>query len=153
MTRSEITIQSGSTELLDRIAPLWAELRIHHADLSPQWREVFLACRFADRKAELIKKSPGGLLVLLAMDGDATVAYCVCSIDAAGRGEVDSLFVTESHRRRGIARRLMTDSVEWLTAKDAKPIVVSILAGNDEALKLYESFGFLPRTLTYVRPG
>src|SRR5688572_5282282 len=95
----DVSIIDANGEL-DRIGPLWQELRLHHAELSPRWRDEFLACRFETRKAGLIAKSPGGLLVLLAMAGDAPVGYCVCSIDEHDRGEIDSLFVTTSHRRR-----------------------------------------------------
>jgi ribosomal protein S18 acetylase RimI-like enzyme len=134
---------------LDRIAPLWHELREHHAALSPTWRDEFLASNFEKRKAGLIAKSPGGLLVLLATTLDAAVGYCVCSIDETGRGEIDSVFVTASHRRRGIGDQLMTRAMKWFTEREAKPVTVSILAGNDDAVRLYERFGFKPRTVTH----
>lgn len=134
---------------LERIRPLWLELREHHAGLPTPWRAEFLASDFDKRKAGLIAKSPGGLLVLLATTVDAAVGYCVCSIDESGRGEIDSLFVTAAHRRRGVGDLLMTHAMKWFVERDAKPVLVSILAGNDDAIRLYERFGFQPRTVTH----
>lgn len=134
---------------LDRISPLWHELREHHAGLPTPWREEFLASNFEKRKAGLIAKSPGGLLVLLATTPDAVVGYCVCSIDVDRRGEIDSVFVTASHRRRGVGDQLMTHAMKWFAEREAKPVIVSILAGNDDAIRLYERFGFKPRTVTH----
>jgi len=146
------TLIAGSAELLDRIQPLWAELRLHHADIGGPWKQEFLDSNFDKRKAGLIAKGMRGLLVLLAMNGDQAVGYCVSTIDSTGRGEIDSLFITETHRRNGLGRRLVRQSMDWLTGHTAKPIVVSVLAGNDEAAALYASFGFQPRTITLQKP-
>jgi ribosomal protein S18 acetylase RimI-like enzyme len=146
------SILTGGPELLDRIAPLWQELRSHHASISPTWRHSLLASDFQARKADLLQKSATGLLVLLATTGDEVVAYCVSSITHDNTGEIDSLYVRQTHRRRGIAHRLMTDSMAWLQRNNAKSIVVEVLSGNDEAVHLYEKFGFHPRVtrLRYV---
>jgi diamine N-acetyltransferase len=146
--RNNISILTGGPELLDRIAPLWHELRAHHATVSPTWRENVLSFTFEYRKAYFLKKSAKGLLVLLAIaddDVDAPVGYCVSSISEDNAGEIDSLYVRESHRRRGIAGRLITDSMDWLKRNAVKSIVVEVLSGNDEAVHLYEKFGFYPR--------
>jgi len=146
------TVLAGDAALLSRIHPLWSELRLHHADIGGPWKQEFLDSDFDKRKAGLIAKGMRGLLVLLAMADDVAVGYCVSTIDAAGRGEIDSLFITETHRRRGLGRRFVQQSMEWLNTNGAKPIVVLVLAGNDEAAALYESFGFQPRTITLQKP-
>src|SRR6185295_18452321 len=73
---NDITWLTGGGELLDRIEPLWRELRAHHAHVSSTWRENLLTFTFDHRKADLLKKSPKGLLVLLAIDNDKPVGYC-----------------------------------------------------------------------------
>jgi ribosomal protein S18 acetylase RimI-like enzyme len=146
-----VSLIIGGAELLDRIAPLWHELRGHHASLDPTWRDGLLAANFDDRKAGLIAKSAGGaLLVLLAVAGHDTnhiVAYCVSTITNSGDGEVDSLFVTESHRRRGIGEALMSRSMSWLHERAPRSIAVEVMACNHDALRLYERWGFHARTV------
>jgi ribosomal protein S18 acetylase RimI-like enzyme len=148
-----VTIAAGGAELLDEIGPLWHELRSHHAGLDPVWREGLLAAHFNDRKAGLLAKSAGGgeLLVLLARSADPTdpkvVAYCVCTVTAAGDGEVDSLFVTESHRRRGVGDALMSRAMAWLAQRATASLAVEVMACNADALRLYERYGFHQRTV------
>jgi len=86
--------------------------------------------------------------VLLAVPGGRDpVGYCVSTVDAAGRGEIDSLFIDEQFRGRGLGRKMVSNAMAWLDEKHAKPIAVSVLAGNDAALRLYEKFGFQTRTI------
>jgi ribosomal protein S18 acetylase RimI-like enzyme len=143
-----VSIIAGSAELLDRIGPLWHELRSHHAALDPTWRDGLLSAGFDERKSDLIYKSEGGrMVVLLALAGDQTVAYCVCTVTRDRDGEVDSLFVTASHRRRGIGDALMSRAMAWLAERATKSLAVEVMACNAEALRLYERYGFRPRTV------
>jgi ribosomal protein S18 acetylase RimI-like enzyme len=145
------SIVSGGAELLDRISPLWHELRRHHAELAPQWRAGLLATTFAGRKAELLAKSAGGgdMLVLLAAIGGAAdpVGYCVCTVTAPRDGEVDSLFVAPDHRGRGVGRVLMSAAMDWLRARSPGSIAVEVMACNAAAIRLYESYCFHARTV------
>jgi GNAT superfamily N-acetyltransferase len=150
MDTGRATLITGGAELLARVAPLWGELRRHHAALSPQWREQLLGSAWDARRAGLIAKAAGGLLVLLAERDGVDVGYCIATITLEGRGEIDSLFVADSHRRHGIGRALMSRAMAWLGERGASPVVVELIAGNDDALRFYESFGFKPRTLTCV---
>ena len=49
----------------------------------------------------------------------------------------------------------MNRAMDWLREKGAAPIVVEVMAGNTQAAKLYEQFGFRTRTLRmrYVGDG
>src|SRR5436190_22522928 len=115
-----ISILRGGAELLDRVAPLWKQLRIHHAEVSPTWRENLLGSTFEYRKEELLEKSANGLLVILAMAENEPVAYCIASISGDRKGEIDSLFVRGDFRRRGVAKRLMAESMAWLESSRAE---------------------------------
>jgi ribosomal protein S18 acetylase RimI-like enzyme len=146
-----VTLVAGGAELLDRIAPLWHELRSHHALLDPTWRDGLLATQFHERKAGLITKSSGGgaMLVLHASTSERSevVGYCVTTVTPGGDGEIDSLFVVPSHRRRGIGEAMMLRSMQWLAERGAKSIAVEVMAGNADALRLYERWGFRARTV------
>ena len=144
-----VSLVTGGAELLDRLAPLWHDLRRHHGELDPKWRAGLLATEFAERKAELLGKSRGGeILVLLALGGpEVPVGYCVCTVTAAGDGEVDSLFVAAEHRGRGVGRALMSAAMDWLRARSPGSMIVEVMACNEAAIRLYEGYGFHARTV------
>ncbi len=142
-----VRIECGEAEQFDRVQPLWLELREHHAAISPLWREDFLSSSFENRKNGLLRKAVNGLAVLLATLDGRDVGYCICTINADRQGEVDSMFVTEKSRRRGVGRALMSHSMRWLGDRPTSAIIVDVLYANDPALRLYESFGFHGRTI------
>lgn len=147
-----VSIIAGGPERLTEIAPLWAQLREHHAGLSRLWRESILRSQFDARINQLREKcAPGGMLVLLAAAGGETVGYCVSTLTSDGKGEVDSIFVAELHRGRGIGRELFNRSVDWLALRGAKRVIVEVMAENAAARRLYESAGFRPRTVILER--
>jgi ribosomal protein S18 acetylase RimI-like enzyme len=142
-----ISLIRGGEELLDRVEPLWKQLREHHANVAPIWRGHLLPPDFRPRREYLLSHCAGGLLVLLASSNLQDVGYCVCSISADRDGEIDSLFVAPQYRRRGIATRLMTEGMRWLREQQVQAIFLDVMHGNEDPLKLYERFGFRTRTV------
>ena len=77
-------------------------------------------------------------LWLVALDGDEVVGY-VGSQTVLGEADMMNIAVSQSHRRRGIARAL----VEALIARlDAAMLTLEVRASNAPAIRLYESLGF-----------
>jgi ribosomal protein S18 acetylase RimI-like enzyme len=146
-----VVIRSGGRELLDHIKPLWLALRLDHLDRFPLWRESLLLANFDDRMAEVLRKAASGILVLLGECDRVTVSFCVCTVGDKGQGEIDSIYVAPSHQHRGVGTELMDAAIAWLTERGVKDISVDVMAGNDEALKLYANFGFRPRTIRLRR--
>jgi len=147
VTSDGISLVFGGAELLGRIEPLWLELRRHHAELAPLWGPELLAATFESRRDGLRSKGANGLIVLLAVADGQDAGYCVGTVDALRRGELDSLFVTAPQRGRGIGRALTREALLWLGARSVGAIVVDVLSGNERALRLYEGFGFRARTV------
>jgi ribosomal-protein-alanine N-acetyltransferase len=56
--------------------------------------------------------------------------------------EIESLAVTEGWRRRGIARHLCNDLLNWARARHAKCGSLEVRVSNAAARALYESLGF-----------
>jgi ribosomal protein S18 acetylase RimI-like enzyme len=78
---------------------------------------------------------------LLALDrGEAVGAVGVLAVGEIGR--IDGLFVTPSHRRRGIARTLMGRALEICIRSVFRHVMVTIKPENQAAKELYRSFGF-----------
>ena len=140
----------GGPELLDRIEPLWTELRRHHADLSPTWRASLMGASFEKRRAGLLEKSSGGMLVLLASVVDKDIGYCVSTVNESV-GEIDSIFVIPNHRGGGVGHLMMTRAMEWLAEKAVTSIVVDVLSGNEAAQAFYARYGFQPRTVRLLK--
>ena len=140
----------GGPELLDRVEPLWTELRRHHADMSPIWRTSLMAVSFDKRRAGLLEKSSGGMLVLLASALGKDIGYCVSTVNNSA-GEVDSIFVIPTHRRGGIGQLMMTRAIGWFAERAVTSIAVDVLSGNEAAQAFYARYGFQPRTVRLLK--
>jgi GNAT superfamily N-acetyltransferase len=60
----------------------------------------------------------------------------------AVRGEVNSLGVLASHRRRGIARALMTAVEDWLKERGAGVVTLDTFLLSPDSVPFYESIGY-----------
>ncbi|MGB7160629.1 MAG: GNAT family N-acetyltransferase [Tepidisphaeraceae bacterium] len=147
----DVSLLNGGAELLDRVEPLWSQLRRHHADLAPQWSASLLATSFKERRAELVGKA--GILVSMATCHAQDIGYCVSTITSDATGEVDSLYVIPSHRGSGVGHALMSTAMDWFGRQSVRSIVVNVISGNDDAQQFYARYGFLPRTVRLLRPG
>ncbi len=141
-----VEIQSGGDEFLDRIAPLWRGLREHHARVSEHFSGQVAARPFEDRRRDLVSKAVK-MKVDIACARGRDIGYCITTIDKENRGELDSLFIEEDYRRMGLGRRMAESALEWLRTEGARPIFLTVLAGNDKVMPFYESLGFFPRNI------
>ena len=148
----DFSLVNGGAELLDRVGPLWSQLRHHHADLSPRWRASLLATAFEERRTGLIDKGARGLLVSVATTRcGQDIGYCVSTITGKGTGDVDSLYVVPSQRGRGVGDALMSAAIDWFGGHSVGSIFVEVIEGNDAAQRFYARYGFLPRTARLLR--
>ncbi len=143
-----ITYTAGGAPDLDTIARLWEKLRAHHRERSGPFNPHYDAITWEKRKQQLLEKNAGGgLHIDIARDGAAVVGYCVSTVDAAKRGELESLFIEETYRRHGIGTVLMEKALAWLDKAGAMRRQIGVAAGNEEAVPFYRRFGFEPRTI------
>ena len=145
----EISFVSGGVELLGDVAPLWQRLRDHHVKLNGPFTTEIAAQTFEKRAGGWkTEGNHGEVLVDVAWADDRAIGYCVTTIDLRGEmGEIDSLFVLEEFRRRGIGDRLVRRALQWLDDNEVKDRVVYVICENDPALKFYARFGFVARTV------
>jgi ribosomal protein S18 acetylase RimI-like enzyme len=139
---------------LDRIKSLWEKLIEHIKPRSTYFSKWFEMRTFEQRKAELLEKSAGGKLhVDLAMKGGQYIGYCVSSISYRA-GEIDSIFVEESHRSSGIGNELMKRALSWMENEKAESVIVAASIGNEEVISFYQRYGFFPKhTLLELKKG
>lgn len=149
-----IEFAAGGVELLGAIRPLWESLNRHQAGQSTHFAREFAGFSFPFRERRLAEKARGGALrvELASMRGDpGYAAYCVSSVSPDGSGEIDSLFVEERFRGRGIGSELVRRAIAWMDAAGAGSHAVVVAEGNERAHGFYRRFGFLPFSATLAR--
>jgi ribosomal protein S18 acetylase RimI-like enzyme len=149
----EYTVRDASA--LDRIAPLWEQLKAHHTQRAAHFVEDMSAMSFEDRKRALLAKpQPCALRIDIAVDGQngQDIAYCISSVDAHKRGELDSIYVDPDYRRRGIGETLTRRALAWMDAQGAESKVVTVAEGNERVFRFYAKFGFYPRATVLEQP-
>jgi diamine N-acetyltransferase len=149
-TASTIPIRyiQGNQNLLGEIKVLWEALNQYHCIRSAHFKEHYLGMTFEKRKTVLLKKAAGGELhVELAVDEvtGQSAGYLVCSLGGDATGEIESIYVEEAYRGRGVGDGLMKNALAWMEQKGAVEKVVEVSVGNEYAWGFYGRFGFLPR--------
>jgi GNAT superfamily N-acetyltransferase len=135
---------------LAAVQPLWEKLRAHHSPMLVGFPGAMPPFNFEPRKQELLTKAASGNIrvELVSTAADASdIAYCISTVSTNGCGEIDSMFVEETFRSRGIGSELVRRALDWLESAGATSKVVTVAHANEEALAFYKRFGFQPRTV------
>ena len=66
-------------------------------------------------------------------------------------GEIESLSVLPHYRGGGLGSELLRLLEEHLTAQGVDDLILGVLAGNDDAIRLYERQGYRPTWLYLSR--
>ena len=67
------------------------------------------------------------------------------------RGEVNSLGVLSSHRRRGIGRALMAEVEGWLKARGAQVILLDTFLRSPESIPFYDAIGYTRTSIIFEK--
>ena len=105
-----------------------AVAELERQNFSAPWDE-------ASVRSELTNKLA---LWLVALDGEEVVGY-VGSQTVLQEADMMNVAVSDSHRRRGLARRLVEELSRQL---DAYQLTLEVIQSNAPAIALYESMGF-----------
>jgi ribosomal protein S18 acetylase RimI-like enzyme len=159
-------LRTGSAADLDLVGPLWVAVHHRHAESMPE-----LAPYVSDdetwrvRRAlyeELLAK-PDTLLLIAVVD-EAAVGYGlahVLPVDetwipdtwATGPriGEIESLSVLPQYRGGGLGSELLRRLEQHLHERGVDDLILGALAGNHDAIRLYERRGYRPTWLYLSR--
>ena len=76
-------------------------------------------------------------------------------VNLAGTADVLTITVADGHRRKGIGRELLRRLIDWSRTQKCEAIMLEVRVGNEEAIPLYQSFGFIEisRRKDYYGPG
>ncbi len=91
----------------------------------------------------------GADCVLVAIDDSVIVGTGILLLEGT-EGKIVRMSVCQSHRRRGVATRILTELIRLGTLHHVSRIEVETNAAWTEARRLYEGFGF---TFTHSAPG
>jgi tRNA threonylcarbamoyl adenosine modification protein YeaZ/ribosomal-protein-alanine acetyltransferase len=105
--------------------------------------------------AQLKEESAGkDRCYLVAEKGGQVVGYAGV-VNLSGVADVLTVTVQADHRRKGIARELLRRLIDWARTQNCEAIMLEVKVGNEEAMPLYRSFGFveISRRKDYYGPG
>ena len=148
---TNITYRTLNKDAIGSIRPLWEALNLLHQERSTDFKEHFKTNTFERRIEKFLALPDGRLYVRAAEDSGAIVGYVVATVSAEGAGEIDSIFIEDEYRARGVGRALMEQALAWLSGAGCGKISVGVAEGNDEVFEFYRRFGFFPRMTILVR--
>jgi GNAT superfamily N-acetyltransferase len=146
----------GGADLLPRIEPLWCGLRDIHTSTSSHFSDIVRDMDFESRRLGLLGKSVGGhiLVQILSLPqtmGEKDIAYCVSTINLNGIAEIDSIYVKDGYRNKGLGGMLMKGALEWIDEHDVREVRTSVVWGNGGVLPFYQRHGLYPRSIVLLR--
>lgn len=57
-------------------------------------------------------------------------------------GHINSIFVFENYRSKGIGSNLMNEAIKWMKSEGVQICTLGVVHGNDEAMASYQKLGF-----------
>ena len=151
---------------LHLVEPLWIAVHHRHAETMPE-----LAPFVGDDESWAVRKGlyeellvKPDTLLLLAFDGSAAIGYGLAHVMAledswipdtwqTGQriGELESLSVLPEYRGSGLGSVLLDQLEAHLRARGARDLILGVLPGNDDAIRLYQRRGYRPTWLYLSR--
>lgn len=97
----------------------------------------------------------GHYLVAVDDDGELEGYAGLLAPLGTGQGDIQTIAVVESARRRGLGRRLLEELLAEAGRRGAEEVFLEVRAGNEPAKRLYASLGFERIAVRphYYQPG
>jgi ribosomal protein S18 acetylase RimI-like enzyme len=163
---TEWRIRTGSAADLNLIGSLWVAVHHRHAETMPE-----LAPYVSDDETWRVRRAlyeqllaKPDTLLLIAVVNEAAVGYGlahVLPVDetwipdtwATGPriGEIESLSVLPQYRGGGLGSELLRRLEDHLHERGVNDLILGALAGNRDAIRLYERRGYQPTWLYLSR--
>jgi ribosomal-protein-alanine acetyltransferase len=93
-------------------------------------------------------QSKDAFYVVAELDGE--IVGCCGVINACGDGDISNVSVKESLRGKGIGKAMVSTLLTWAESIGIENYTLEVRAGNERAIRLYESLGFVGEG---IRPG
>jgi len=105
------------------------------------------------RKAKLIEKSEEIMIDTIIDSQHNIIGYCISTIDKDNTkiGEIDSIYIDESHRECGLGKQLINNAIDWMITKGTTEQKLLVGVGNEKVLSFYKQFDFVPLHIVLQR--
>ena len=158
-TAKDISIRNACIDDLTALRQLYAYLDDVHSTALP---DTFRPSVDITRPTHLIERfiADDNTLLLVATVNHAPVGLLQAEVRTANHpvlirkdyGNVSDIVVHPTHRRTGIATRLMERAQAWFDGKDLNDVRLTVYNVNRDAVSFYRSLGFsaLHTTMAYL---
>jgi len=130
------------------IRNLWEKLNRMHYEDSVYFEDHYESFTFEKRIASLAGKAEEDLKITIVVDGPKYLGYCVSSMEGK-HGEIDSIYLDEDLRGRGIGKDLVEKHIRWMKERGCERIRVAVSFGHDSVRDFYHGLGFFERLVYY----
>ena len=113
------------------VATLLALQRIDSG--APNWSEALWI--------ELLNSGPNRALFVMDWLTQAVGFLVISSV--AGVAEIETVFVLEEHRRKGLGRTLCERALQWAAETGSERVLLEVRDSNLRAIELYRALGFM----------
>ena len=152
-------VRVASPDDVDALVRLWQDLATSHEKLDPRFKLAGNA-RATWREHILSVMGNQDCRVLVGVVDGVVVGYINGSIRRGSPiflnrtyGNVDDLYVARSHRRLGIATRLIEELLDWFGSRGITMYQTSFSVRNPEAEAFWRSVGFQESMKKVTRSG
>lgn len=150
-------VRHGSLDDLELLAPLWVAVHHHHIASMPELAPYVDDAETWSKRRELYREllaKPDTILLIATADGQAIgygLAHVMHVEDTwipdtwqTGRriGEIESVSVLPEHRGSGLGSQLLEELEARLAAVGVDDLILGVLPGNADAIRLYERRGY-----------
>ena len=154
-----LSVVKGSIDDVDSLEPLWVAVHHAHAASMPELAPYVSDAETwtHERPLYLALLAKPDTLLLLARDGHELVGYALAHVSPVDEtwipdtwqtgpriGELESIGVVAQRRGEGIGSALMDAVERELAARGLDDLILGVLPGNVDAIRLYERRGFRP---------
>lgn len=126
------------------IKPLWEKLNEFHFRESVYFKDHYSTFTFEERIKDIAQRNACDVKISVIIEDGRKRGYCLSTVEGQN-GEVDSLFIDDALRGRGLGRQIVDAHVAWMKAKGCKRIRLGVSYGNEAVLGFYHKAGFFER--------
>ena len=152
---SEVLLRPAETRELDRLSELWLALLAHHAEAGARFAPAAEAS--AQCRSELSRRlsQADTFFHVAALPGSGSgpaplAGFCLGRIlrrpplfRETQRGEIESLFVADSFRRRGVGTLLVEGALAWMRQQGVSRVELAVDTRNPSGRAFWERLGFV----------
>jgi ribosomal protein S18 acetylase RimI-like enzyme len=157
-------VRTGTADDLELVKPLWISVHHRHTEAMPELAPYVSDAQTWEVRRKLYEEvlaRPDTLLLLATVEGTA-VGYGLAHVMPVDEtwvadtwvtgpkiGEIESLSVLPDHRGGGLGSHLLERLERHLADCGVDDLILGVVPGNRDAIRLYEARGYRP-TFMYL---